>query len=129
MGLMGKWYPCEAGLQHTCLIQLELFDVECGDFGNEVAQWAKKQMLAQRKMMPAQWWRMFGRHIPCIFDLYVKVLSQLITSSECERCFSLFGAVQRKIRRRLHAARMMSTVKVAFANQSIRWANEMVHKR
>ena len=129
MGLVAKWYPCEAGLQHTLLMQLELFEGECGDFGKEAAQWAKKQLLAERKMTPAQWWRMYGRHLPGICDLAVKVLSQPITSSDCERCFSLFGAVQRKNRRTLHAPRMMSTVRVTFAKQSIKWAQEMAAKR
>ena len=46
-----------------------------------------------------------------------------------ERCFSLFGAVQRKNRRKLHAPKMMSTVKVTFAKQSIKWAQAMAAKR
>ena len=129
MVLVAKWHPCEAGQQHTLLMQLELFEGECGDFGKEAAQWAKKQLLAERKMTLAQWFRMYGRHLLGMCDLGVKVLSQPITSSDCERCFSLFGEVQRKNRQTLHAPWMMSTVRVTFAKQSIRWANEMAVKQ
>ena len=48
--------------------------------------------------------------------------------SNRKRCFSLFGAVQRKNRNNIHAPKMMSPVKVTFAKQCIRWAEEMAVK-
>ena len=46
-----------------------------------------------------------------------------------ERCFSLFGALQGKNGQKLHATKMMSTVKVTFVKKSIMWANEVAVKR
>ena len=46
MGLVARWYPCKGGLQHSLVMQLELFELECGDFCKEAAKWAIKQLLA-----------------------------------------------------------------------------------
>ena len=97
-------------LQHTLLVRLDMFEREEGEFQKEAAQWSKKELLAKKKMTAAQWWRMYGRHVPGLADFTVKVLSQPITSSDCERCCSLFGAVQKKNRRKLAAKKMMSAV-------------------
>ena len=59
----------------------------------------------------------------------VKILSQPITSSDCERFFSLFGAVQRKNRRRLASHKMASSVRVTFAKNSLQWAADQAAKR
>ena len=64
MGLVARWYVYEGGLQHTLVMQLELFEGEREDFGKEAAGWAQKQLLAEHKMTPALRWRMHGRHIP-----------------------------------------------------------------
>ena len=117
------------GAQHALLMQLEMFERSEVEFSKEAAQWAKHELLAKRKMTPALWWRMYGRHVGGLADMAVKILSQPITSSDCERCFSLFGAVQRKNRRRLASHRMASSVRVTFAKNSLQWAEEQAAKR
>ena len=129
MDLVNKWWPAEAGAQHSRLLQLEMFERSELEFSKEAAQWAKQELLAKRKMTPALWWRMYGRHVGGLADMAVKILSQPITSSDCERCFSLFGAVQRKNRRRLASQKMASSVRVSFAKNSLQWAEDQAAKR
>ena len=127
--LVSKWWPGEALQQHTLLLQLDMFEREEGEFSKEAAVWAKKELLAKHKMTPALWWRMYGRHVGALADVAIKVLSQPITSSDCERCFSIFGAVQTKKRRKLCCKKMVQAVKVAFAKQSLDWAEQQATNR
>ena len=128
MDLVAKWWPGEAGMQHTLLLQLDMFEREEKEFSKDAAQWAKRELLARRRMTPAMWWRMYGRHVSGLASIAVKVMSQPITSSDCERCFSLFGAIQRNNRRKLCAPKMVRVVKVCFANQALGWAEDMAAK-
>ena len=89
MDLVAKWWPGEAGMQHTLVQQLGMFERKEREFSKDVARWAKKQLLACRKMTPAMWWRMYGRHVSGLAGNAVKALSQPITSSTCTCCFSL----------------------------------------
>ena len=128
MDLVAKWWSGEAGMQHTLLLQLDMFEREEKEFSKDAAQWAKRKLFAHRRMMPAMWWRMYGRHVSGLASIAVKVMSQPITSSDCERCFSLFGAIQRNNRRKLCAPKMVRVVKVCFANQALGWAEDMAAK-
>ena len=38
MDLVAKWWPSEAGMQHTSLLQLEMFEQEEREFTRDVAQ-------------------------------------------------------------------------------------------
>ena len=105
-----------------------MFEREEKEFSKDAAQWAKRKLFAHRRMMPAMWWRMYGRHVSGLASIAVKVMSQPITSSDCERCFSLFGAIQRNNRRKLCAPKMVRVVKVCFANQALGWAEDMAAK-
>ena len=87
------------------------------------------ELLATHKMTPALWWRMYGRHVGALADVAIKILSQPITSSDCERCFSIFGAVLRKKRRKLCCKKMVQAVKVTFAKQCLDWVEHQATNR
>ena len=121
--LISKWYPGQPAMQHTLKEQLEQWESGCTTLHKEGPHWAASVLLPKRAMSPARWWRLYDSSIQGLQSVAVKVLSQPITSSECERAFSLFGAVQRKNRRRKGSRKMINTVKVAYSIQSVRWAN------
>ena len=56
-------------MQHTLVLQLDMFEREESEFSKDAAQWAKKQLLVHRKMTPAMWWRMYGRHVSGLTDI------------------------------------------------------------
>ena len=127
--LITRWYPGQVDDQNTLNMQLDDFKHRRGEFSNEAALWAQANLVAARYMAPALWWGMYGWGHTALAKIAVKVLSQPITSSDCERVFSLFGNVQRKNRRRLTGDRMTDTVRVTFAMHAVAWAEEAANKR
>ena len=121
--LISKWCPGQPAVQHTLKEQLEQWESGCTALHKEGPQWAARVLLPKRAMSLARWWRLYGCSMQGLQSIAVKVLSQPITSSECERAFSLFGAVQRKNRRKMGSKKMINTVKVAYSMQSVRWAD------
>ena len=94
-----------------------MFEQEEREFNKDAAQWAKKLLLNCHNRAPAMWWCMYCRHV-CA-DIAVKVLSQTITSSECERYISVFLAILTQNSRQLCAPKMVCAVKVYFANYAL----------
>jgi hypothetical protein len=61
--------------------------------------------------MPAhQWWEMYGMHAPELQTLAVKVLSQVSSSSACERNWSAYDFIHNRKRNRLTPARARDLV-------------------
>ena len=87
MDLVAKWWPRDAGMHHTFVQQLDMFEREEREFRKDAPKWAKKHLLACRKLNPAMWWRMYGRRVAGLADIVVKVLSQLIPFSDCDVLF------------------------------------------
>ena len=58
MDLVAKWWPCEVGMQHTVVPYLDMLEQDERAFIKDAEKWAKKPLLACRKMNPAMWWRM-----------------------------------------------------------------------
>ena len=127
--LVTRWFPGKPVTQMALLSQLEMFKKRDGIMGGEGSKFAINDLVSQNKMSPAQWWSMFGGEVPMLQSLAVKVLSQPNTSSECERCFSLFGAVNRKNRRRMSVKKMSDTVRIAYSMQASRWADKQAELR
>ena len=93
-------------------------------FRGDGAKFAVNELIAVNKMPAASWWLMFGGEVALLQSLAVRVLSQPNTSSECERCFSLFGAVNRKNRRCMSVKQLGKIVTVANSMHSARWAEK-----
>ena len=127
--LVSRWWPGEALQQHTILLQLDMFEREEGDFSKEAVVLAKNELLATHKMIPTLCWRMYDRHVGALADVAIKILSQPITSSDGERCFSIFWAVQTKKRRKLCCKKMVQAMNVAFPKQSLDWAEQQATNR
>ena len=72
---------------------------------------------------------MYGRHGGALADVAIKILSQPTISSDCERCFFTFGAVQTKKKQKLCCKKMVQAVKVAFAKLSLDWAERQALNR
>ena len=46
-----------------CCQQLDMFEREEGERSKKASAWAKKEVLAKHKMMPALWWRVHSCHM------------------------------------------------------------------
>ena len=57
-----------------------------------------------------EWWFMYGNHAPTLRNLAIKVLSQIASSSACERNWSTFALIHTKQRNRLAYPRLQQLV-------------------
>ncbi|KAJ0779731.1 putative HAT dimerization domain, ribonuclease H-like superfamily [Helianthus annuus] len=63
---------------------------------------------------PAQWWNLYGKEVPNIQQLAIKVLSLTCSSSGCERNWSTFEQIHSKKRNRLEHKRLQDLVFVKY---------------
>ncbi|KAJ0448765.1 putative HAT dimerization domain, ribonuclease H-like superfamily [Helianthus annuus] len=63
---------------------------------------------------PAQWWNLFGKEVPDIQQLAMKVLSLTCSSSGCERNWSTFEQIHSKKRNRLEHKKLQDLVFVKY---------------
>ena len=62
------------------------------------------------KFVVAEWWFMYGNQTPTLRKLTIKVLSQIASSSVCERNWSTFALIHTKQRNRLAYPRLEQLV-------------------
>ena len=58
----------------------------------------------------AEWWFMYGNHAPTLSNLVLKVISQIASSSACERNWSTFALIHIKQINRLAYPRLQQLV-------------------
>ncbi|XP_022025478.2 uncharacterized protein LOC110926009 [Helianthus annuus] len=63
---------------------------------------------------PAQWWNLYGKEVPNIQQLAMKVLSLTCSSSGCERNWSTFEQIHSKKRNRLEHKKLQDLVFVNY---------------
>ena len=61
-------------------------------------------------MVVVEWWFIYGNHTPTLRRLAIKVLSQIASSSTCERNWSAFALIHRKQRNQLAYPRLQRLV-------------------
>jgi hypothetical protein len=88
-----------------------------GSFAREAS------LLREPMLAPVSWWEKFGRHIPKLQSLALKVLSQDCSSSVCERNWSCFNLVQTKKRNRLS---FLQLKRLVFVQTNLRMVRTMV---
>lgn len=81
-------------VNYSCL-QLKIFKDRSGSFSSAQAK------VAYTRMLPAEWWMNYGTDAPRLRQLAVKILSQTVASSGCERNWSTFGMIHSARRNRL----------------------------
>ena len=68
---------------------------------------------ADAEAMPAwQWWRMYGAGSPELQKVAMRVLSQVASSSACERCWSVYDFIHSARRNRLAPERAEKLVRI-----------------
>ena len=61
-------------------------------------------------MVVAEWWFIYGNHTPTLRRFAIKVLSQITSSSACERNWSAFALIHTKQRSQLAYPRLQQLV-------------------
>ena len=78
-----------------CMKQLATYQAKEGVF-------TKPYVLKSAKdMAPAAWWRTYGKHIPLVQSVAIRVLSQPVCASAAERNWSVYGQIKTKERSRM----------------------------
>jgi hypothetical protein len=77
------------------MVQLGKYQSGGGVFSKE---YVKK---SAKTMPPAEWWDLFGGHIPLLKSVAMTVLSQPVCASAAERNWSVYGAIKTPARGRL----------------------------
>ena len=62
------------------------------------------------KLVATEWWFMYGNQTPTLRKLAIKVLSQTVSSSACERNWSMFALIHTKQRNHLAYPRLEQLV-------------------
>ena len=79
----------------ACEIELNRFKQRQGIF-------TKKSVLMNAKAMPpADWWDLYGAHLPILSGVAKSVLAQTVCASAAERNWSIYGQVKSKERSRM----------------------------
>ncbi|KAM0997242.1 hypothetical protein ACFX2C_007144 [Malus domestica] len=94
---------------HNVYSKLNPTSPEVGQFGNELTRFKDARrtfgeptsVAARTKMSPTEWWIMYGTDAPTVRKLAIKVFSQTVSSSTCERNWSTFAVIHTKQRNRL----------------------------
>ncbi|XP_047080349.1 uncharacterized protein LOC124691115 [Lolium rigidum] len=82
---------------------------ECrGRFGQRVAR------LSAGNMSPTEWWFQFGGEVPNLQKYALRIVSQCVSSSGCERNWSNFALVHTKQRNRLLYGKLHKCVSVRY---------------
>lgn len=82
---------------------------ECrGRFGQRVAR------LSAENMSPTEWWFQFGGEVPNLQKYALRIVSQCVSSSGCERNWSAFALVQTRQRNRLLYGKLHKCVSVRY---------------
>ncbi|KAM0853134.1 hypothetical protein ACQ4PT_051273 [Festuca glaucescens] len=82
---------------------------ECrGRFGQRVAR------LSAGNMSPTEWWFQFGGEVPNLQKYALRIVSQCVSSSGCERNWSAFALVHTKQRNRLLYGKLHKCVSVRY---------------
>ncbi|XP_078149326.1 uncharacterized protein LOC144544653 [Carex rostrata] len=68
-------------------------------------------LTAAKQCPPAEWWNIYGREeCPNLAHIAIRILSQTVSSSHCERNWSTFALIHTKTRNRLKMNRLMHLV-------------------
>ena len=79
----------------ACELELNRFKQRQGIF-------TKKSVLMNAKAMPpADWWDLYGAHLPILSGVAKSVLAQTVCASAAERNWSIYGQVKSKERSRM----------------------------
>ncbi|KAJ6852487.1 uncharacterized protein M6B38_255940 [Iris pallida] len=98
-------------------IEAERFRLKTGAFGSNQFQ------SAVNKCLPAEWWSTYAREdAPNLTRLAVLILSQTVSSSNCERNWTTFSLIHTRSRNRLTMARLEKLVFVHY-NMRLRVRN------
>uniref|UniRef100_A0ACD5ZC18 Uncharacterized protein n=1 Tax=Avena sativa TaxID=4498 RepID=A0ACD5ZC18_AVESA len=82
---------------------------ECrGRFGQRVAR------LSAERMSPTEWWFQFGGEVPNLQKYALRIVSQCVSSSGCERNWSAFALVHTQQRNRLLYGKLHKCVSVRY---------------
>ncbi|XP_044351848.1 uncharacterized protein [Triticum aestivum] len=82
---------------------------ECrGRFGSRLAR------SSAEKMSPTEWWFQFGGEVPNLQKCALRIVSQCVSSSGCERNWSAFALVHTKQRNRLLYGKLHKLVSVRY---------------
>eukprot|EP00253_Pinus_taeda_P035329 PITA_35329 len=84
--------------------QIELYRIAGGTFGYDMA--VNDRLIK----MPDAWWQMYGKRVPLLQKLAIRILSQTCSSSRCERNWSVFEKIHNKKRNRLETQRLNDMV-------------------
>src|SRR5436190_1308342 len=98
-----------------------MYRMRAGCFGSEKAR------LAIKKATPAEWWSIIAReHAPNLTRLAIRILSQTVSSSNCERNWTTFSLIHTKTRNRLTMVRLE---KLVFVHYNMRLRERHVRRR
>ncbi|CAM0879667.1 unnamed protein product [Alopecurus aequalis] len=94
---------------------------EChGRFGQRLAR------LSTEKMSPTEWWFQFGGEVPHLQKCALRIVSQCVSSSGCERNWSAFALIHTKQRNRLLYGKLHKCVSVRY-NLKLRAEEDQDH--
>eukprot|EP00253_Pinus_taeda_P011626 PITA_11626 len=88
--------------------QIELYRMAGGTFGFDMA--VNDRLIK----MPDAWWQMYGKRVPLLQKLAIRILSQTCSSSGCECNWSVFEKIHNKKRNRLETQRLNDMVYVYY---------------
>ena len=99
-------YASDAAAAQRARQQYASYKAKEGLFGQAAAE-------EDAKAMPAwQWWQLYGAGAPELRKVAMRVLSQVASSSACERCWSVYDFIHSARRNRLAPARAEKLVRI-----------------
>ncbi|KAJ8775002.1 hypothetical protein K2173_020006 [Erythroxylum novogranatense] len=95
-------------MQIALTTQMEAYKYSYGDFGMSVA-------IQQRGLLsPVAWWDLFGCSVPDLRKFAIRILSQCVSATGCERNWSTFEFIHSKKRNRLEHKRLNDLIFVRY---------------
>ncbi|XP_052622365.1 uncharacterized protein LOC111902616 [Lactuca sativa] len=92
-----------------------------GRFRDAEGTFGRSSAVASRNLTrPDEWWKLFGGDIPVLQKFAIRILSQMASSSGCERNWSVFERIHTKRRNRLEHQRLNDLV---FVHYNLRLQN------
>ncbi|CAM0955624.1 unnamed protein product [Alopecurus aequalis] len=88
--------------------EISAFRERHGRFGQKVA------CMSAEKMSPTEWWFQFGGEVPNLQKYALRIVSQCVSSSGCERNWSAWALVHTKQRNRLLYGKLHKFVSVRY---------------
>lgn len=99
-------YPEDEGRQQKARQQFASYKAKEGMFGHKAA-------ISDAQHMPAwQWWETYGVGAPELQRVAKRILSQVSSSSACERCWSVYDFIHSARRNRLAPERAEKLVRI-----------------